>query len=331
MRAVLTGLGGWLPPRTVSNAEIAARLGVDDDWIFSRTGIRQRHVVDPGMSTADLAVEAGARALKSAGLDTVDAVVVATVTPDYPMPATAPAVAARLGQRGAAAFDLNAACAGFVYGLATASSLITGGIAERVLLIGADVYSSILRPDDQTTAPLFGDGAGAVVLSAGDDDQPGALQAFDLGSDGDSAELIMVRGGGSHQRSGGRPAAADDMYFAMQGRPVFLAAIRHMSDSSRTVLARVGRTPADVDRVVGHQANARILRAVAGQLGLSEDRVVMNIDRVANTSAASIPLALCDDAADGDLSPGQLVLLTAFGGGLAWGSTVLTWPTVLPA
>lgn len=329
--AVLAGLGGSLPPATVTNADLESRLGVTDEWIHRRTGIRQRHVVEPGVSTADLAVEAGARALKSAGGEAVDAVLVATATPDHPMPATAPSVAARLGQRGVAAFDLNAVCAGFVYGLATGSALISGGLADRVLVIGADVFSSVVRADDPVITPLFGDGAGAVVLRAGSAAEPGALGAFDLGSDGDLAELIMIPGGGSRQRSGGAPPDAGDMYFTMEGRKVFTAAVTHMARSSRAVLDRIGRAPAEVDRVVGHQANARILRAVADRLEVPADRLVMNIDRVGNTSAASIPLALCDAVGDATLRPGHLTLLTAFGGGLAWGSTVLTWPAVVPA
>jgi 3-oxoacyl-[acyl-carrier-protein] synthase-3 len=209
--------------------------------------------------------------------------------------------------------------------------MITAGMAERALVIGADAYSSIVRPDDPTTTPLFGDGAGAVVLRSGDATEPGALNIFDLGSDGDAADLITVPGGGSQQRSAGRPADPADMYFTMQGRLVFSAAIRHMAASSRTVLARLGRTPADVGHLIGHQANARILLAVARDLELPEDRVVLNIDRVANTSAASIPLAMCDAVTDGTLQAGELVLLTAFGGGLAWGSTALRWPSVAPA
>jgi 3-oxoacyl-[acyl-carrier-protein] synthase-3 len=329
--AVLAGIGGWVPPATITNAELGARLGITDEWIYSRTGIRERRVVAPGTSTADLAVEAGARALASAGVQTVDAVLVATATPDHPMPATAPMVAARLGQGTVSAFDLNAVCAGFVYGLATGSALIRGDLAERVLVIGADVFSSVVRPDDRVISPLFGDGAGAAVLRAGDSHEPGALTAFDLGSDGELADLIMIPGGGSRQRSGGRPPAPDEMYFTMDGKRVFAAAVRHMSRSSRAVLDRLGRRPDELDRVVGHQANARILRAVADQLDVPADRLVMNIERVGNTSAASIPLALCDAVADGTLSPGHFVLLTAFGGGLAWGSTALAWPAVLPA
>jgi 3-oxoacyl-[acyl-carrier-protein] synthase-3 len=329
--AVLAGVGGYVPPTTVTNTELAERLGVTDEWIETRTGIRQRHVVDQGTSTADLAVEAGARALKSANEATVDAVLLATATPDHPVPATAPSVAARLGLSSAAAFDLNAVCAGFVYGLATGAALISSGIATRVLVIGADTFTSVVRPDDQVISPLFGDGAGAVVLRGGTPDEPGALIEFDLGSDGDLADLIMVPGGGSRQRSGGQPPDPADMYLTMQGKAVFRAAVTRMTQSSRVVLARLGRDVGTVDRIVGHQANARILRAIAGQLNVPADRLVMNIDRVGNTSSASIPLALTDAVKDGSLRAGDFVLLTAFGGGLAWGSTALTWPQITVA
>lgn len=325
--AVLAGIGAWVPPTSITNEQLAERLDITDEWIHSRTGIRRRHVVDVGMSTADLAVEAGGRALKSAREPLVDAVIVATSTPDHPIPATAPAVAARLGLAGAAAFDVNAVCAGFVYGLATGAALVAAGISGRVLVIGADAYSTVVDPDDRVVCPIFGDGAGAVVLRAGDSDEPGALTAFDLGSDGDLADLIIIPGGGSRQRStDGRGAPDADLYMRMQGQAVFRHAVARMTQSSRLVLERVDRTPADVERLVGHQANARILKAVADKLGVPTDRVVMNIDRVGNTSAASIPLALADAVADGSIEAGQFTLLTAFGGGLAWGSTVLTWP-----
>lgn len=328
--AVIAGLGGYLPPDIVTNADLVARLGVDDEWIRRRTGIGARHVAGPGVSTADLAVEAGARALLSAGVDRADTVVLATATPDHPMPATAPAVAWRLGCVGAAAFDLAAVCAGFVYALAAGASLIASGVSASALVIGADVYSSVLRPDDPAITPLFGDGAGAVLLRAGEAGEPGALDRFDLGSDGEQAGLIMIPGGGSRQRSGGAAADPDDMWFTMQGRAVYAAAITRMAGSASALLAALGRAPASVDRLVGHQANARILHAVAERLDLPADRVVLNIDRVGNTSAASIPLALCDGIADGVLRAGHFTLLTAFGGGLAWGSTATVWPDVVP-
>ncbi|MEU3183396.1 beta-ketoacyl-ACP synthase III [Streptomyces sp. NPDC006923] len=327
--AVLSGLGGWLPPRVVTNEQVGRELGVTEEWIRSRTGIRQRHVCDPGTATSDLAVEAGARALRSAGVAATDAVVLATATPDHQIPGTAPAVAARLGMTGAIAFDVNAVCTGFVYALATGAALIRGGLAASVLVIGADTFSTVVDPADQVVRPLFGDGAGAVVLRAGAPEEQGALNAFDLGSDGLREDLIIVPGGGSRQRSGGVATDPADSYMTMRGREVFRNAVHHMADSSRTVLAQAGRDVATVDRVVGHQANIRILRAVAGRLDLPEDRLVSNIDRVGNTSAASIPLALADGVAAGTVTEGATVLLTAFGAGLTWGSAVLEWPKIL--
>jgi 3-oxoacyl-[acyl-carrier-protein] synthase-3 len=219
-------------------------------------------------------------------------------------------------------------CSGFVYALALGSSLIQAEIADSVLVIGADAFSTVVNPADQVVAPLFGDGAGAVVLRRGSAGEPGALGAFCLGSDGSHAELIMMPGGGSRQRSAtGSPDPAQ-MYMNMLGRDTFVAAVRHMAAASAAAIARAGRTPADIDCFVGHQANIRILRAVAGQLGLPEQHIVSNLDRVGNTSAASIPLALSDGVADGLIKTGSVVLLTAFGAGLAWGSTVLTWPDI---
>lgn len=322
MTAVLAGLGGWVPPRVVGNAEIAPRLDTTDDWIRTRTGVSQRHWIEPGMSTVSLATEAGSRALKSAGLSKVGAVVLATTTPDRPCPASAPEVASRLGLPQVAAFDLGAVCAGFVYGLAAGAGLISAGVARDVLVIGADTFSTIIDPTDRTTAMIFGDGAGAVVLRAGSPDEPGALGPFDLGSDGDLAELVMIPAGGSRQRVGG----PGEHFFTMQGKPTFRHAVQRMASSARAVLAEAGWRTEDVDWVVAHQANRRIIDALGTALDLPADRLVSNIDRVGNTVAASIPLALAD-AAD-RMRPGDRVLLTSFGGGLAWGSTALRWPTI---
>lgn len=333
--AVLCGLGGALPERIVSNEELAAQLDTSDRWIRTRTGIGQRHVVAPGQSTSDLAVAAGAQALASArgtadrpddGVGPVDLVVLATSTPDRPCPATAPDVAHRLGLGGVASFDVSAVCTGFVYALATAASMITAGVAGRALVIGADTFSTILDPADRTTRAIFGDGAGAVVLRAGEAGEPGALLGFDLGSDGSGADLITVRAGGSRQRSVPGPAAAGEEFFTMDGRPVFTRAVLDMSRSSQSLLERVGWSAAEVDKVVAHQANIRILNAVGEQLGLEEKQIVANLDRVGNTVAASIPLALRDAVAGGELQPGHRVLLTGFGGGLTWGSAALVWP-----
>jgi 3-oxoacyl-[acyl-carrier-protein] synthase-3 len=324
--AVLCGLGSWIPPGVLNNAELAERLHTSDDWIRRRTGIRERRIVDSGMSTSDLAVEAGKRALKSANVDSVDFVILATTTPDRPCPATAPDVASRIGVWGAAAFDLNAVCTGFVYGLATGTGLIAAGIAKRVLVIGADTFSTIVHPECPVSAPIFGDGAGAVVLRAGSSRELGALGPFDLGSDGEGAELIMVPAGGSRQRTAA--ASTPETYFTMNGKAVFLRAVTRMALSAETVLGKAGLQLRDVDKFVYHQANARILTGVANQLGLPRSKFVRNIDLVGNTAAASVPLALADANTSGELQAGQRVLLGAFGGGLTWGSTVLRWPDI---
>jgi 3-oxoacyl-[acyl-carrier-protein] synthase III len=326
--AVICGLGTWLPSRVVTNADIAARLDTSEEWIRGRTGIRERHVVDPGVSTSDLAVEAGQRALKSANLESVDAVVLATTTPDHPCPATAPEVAHRIGLERAAAFDVNAVCTGFLYGLASGAGLIASGIAERVLVVGADTFSTIIDPDSRTTAAIFGDGAGAVVLRAGAPHELGALGPFDLGSDGQDADLIQVPAGGSRQRSTHEPAEPGAEYFTMAGKAVFRKAIFQMSASAQAVLRKAGLRLRDVDRFVLHQANVRIINGIADMLGQPIGKFVKNIDQVGNTAAASVPLAMASACENGELRAGQRVLLGAFGGGLTWGATVLRWPDI---
>ncbi|WP_086799008.1 beta-ketoacyl-ACP synthase III [Streptomyces caniscabiei] len=326
--AVLSGMAGWVPSRVVTNEHLARRLDTDDAWIRTRTGIHTRHVIDAGQATSDLAVEAGRRALASAGTDAVDAVVVATTTPDHPCPATAPGVAACLGLAGAAAFDIGAVCTGFVYGLASAAGLIAAEVARRVLLIGADTYSTIVDPLDRANAIIFGDGAGAVVLRAGHPDEPGAVGHFDLGSDGAHADLITVAAGGSRQRSQPGEPTREERHFAMRGREVYRHAVTRMAESARTTLSRADWKIDDVDHFVPHQANLRILHSVADDLGLPRERCVTQVESVGNTGAASIPLALADLTARGAVRPGDRLLLTAFGGGLTWGSCLLTWPSL---
>jgi 3-oxoacyl-[acyl-carrier-protein] synthase-3 len=324
--AVLAGLGTAVPPRVVTNDELATRMDTSDEWIRSRTGIAQRHVADATVSTADLATEAGAAALKSAGVDAVDLVVVATTTPDRLCPSTAPEVAARLDLAGIAAMDVGAVCSGFVYGLATGAGMLAAGVADSVLVIGAEVMHRFMDPADRGTSVIFGDGAGAAVLRAGDADEPGAFGPFDLGSDGAHADLLAVDAGGSRLPGSTLDLPAAAHYLHMDGREVYRHAVTRMVASSSAVLAAAGWTVADVDRLVAHQANIRILTAVGERLGIPEERRHVNIARYGNTSAASIPLAL----ADAGLAPGDRVLLTAFGGGFTWGSTVLTWPDVTP-
>ena len=323
--AVIRGLGTSVPDRVVTNDELARTLDTSDEWVRTRTGIAERRIADADVATADLAVEAGAEALKSAG-EQADAVVVATSTPDRSLPGVGAEVAARLGLGTVAAFDVNAACSGFVYGLSVASGMIAADIADRVLLVGAETMSRITDFSDRSTAVLFGDGAGAVLLCRGDAGDLGAVGPYDLGSDGDASDLLCVPAGGSRHPTDPSAIAARQTFLQMDGREVYRQAVRRMVESSRRVLDRAGLAVADVDRLVGHQANARILDAVGDRLGVPTERRFVNVARYGNTSAASIPLAL----ADAGLEPGEQVLLTAFGAGMSWGSTVLRWPS-LPA
>ncbi|MFI5866070.1 beta-ketoacyl-ACP synthase III [Streptomyces sp. NPDC051546] len=329
--AVLEGIAGYVPPRVVANSGLPSAWGIDDAWVHRRTGIHERRRADPGVSTGELALEAGRRALAVAGGAPVDTVLVATSTPDRPMPAMAPQLATRLGLGGAAAWDVNAACSGFLYGLATAAGALLSGCADRVLLVAADLYSTLLDPEDRSAGIVFGDGAGAVVLRRGRSGEPGSILGFDLGSDGSGDELIEVRGGGARERSAPDGYGPGDRYFRMQGREVFQHAVTRMTQSSQTVLKHAGWSPEDVDRFCAHQANARIVKAVGERLPVPGPRRVTNIERVGNTGAASIPLALADAASRGELNAGERVLLTAFGAGLTWGSAALLWPRLDPA
>jgi 3-oxoacyl-[acyl-carrier-protein] synthase III len=328
--ALVAGLGTCLPPTVVANDELASSLDVDDTWIRTRTGIHERHMVTCGEATGDLAVEAGRRAMKSAGIAEVDAVILATSTPDLQLPATAPEVASRLGLGNVPAFDVAAACTGFLYVLASGAGLIAAGIADTVLVIGADTFSTILNPADPTTRVIFGDGAGAVVLRAGSHGEHGALSGMNLGSDGSHSGLITVPGSGSRHRSAASPAQERDGYLLMEGRAVFAEAVRRMSASVSKTAAEMGWPLEKVDRFVLHQANARILTSIAERIGVPPGRFLSNIDRVGNTAAASIPLALADGVIAGELSPGQRVILSGFGGGLTWGSVGLIWPRLSP-
>lgn len=309
--AVVCAAGAALPPHTVSNADLTARLDTTDEWIRSRTGIARRHIAGAELSTTDLAVRAAAQALADCERVTVETLVVATTTPDRCCPATAPAVATRLGLTGIPAYDLAAGCTGFLYALATAAGLIAAGTAQAALVIGADRLATLPDPADRTTVPLFGDGAGAVVLRRGSADEAGALGPAVLGSDGTGADLIRAPCPGA---------------LHMDGPDVFRHAVDRMSTAARQAVTAAGWNLADVDRLVPHQANSRITAAVARHLGLAGDRPLSSIADTGNTGAASIPLLLARAAADGRLKPGHHTLLTAFGAGLTWGATTLTWP-----
>ncbi|MGW1205333.1 beta-ketoacyl-ACP synthase III [Streptomyces cyaneofuscatus] len=309
--AVVCAVGAALPPYIVSNADLTARLDTTDEWIRSRTGISQRHVAGAALSTTDLAVRAGAQALADGEPVSVEALVVATTTPDRCCPATAPAVATRLGLNGIPAYDLAAGCTGFLYALATAAGLIVSGTVRTVLAIGADRLAALPDPEDRRTVPLFGDGAGAVLLRRGSEDETGALGPVVLGSDGTGADLIRAsRFGALH----------------MDGSEVFRHAVDRMTTASCQATAAAGWELGDIDRLVPHQANSRITAFVARRLGVPDDRRLSDIAETGNTGAASIPLLLARSAADGRLKPGHRTLLTAFGAGLTWGATTFTWP-----
>ncbi|MFE3205784.1 beta-ketoacyl-ACP synthase III [Embleya sp. NPDC059237] len=309
--AVICGIGAELPHTRVPNAHICAHLDVTPDWIHTRTGITHRVRADDHVTTADLATRAGAQALRSSGNRTADALVVATISPDHRCPATAPRVAARLGLPGIPAFDISAACTGFLYALRIAAGFLTHHAAQRMLVIAADRIPHMTDPTDPITAPLFADGAGAVVLRRGHAGEPGALGPILLGADATHADAIVI------------PHHAP---LRMRGRETFKHAVEHMSHVSERALQAAGWTPHDVDRFIPHQANARITTAVGRRLGIDEPRVLHDIERVGNTGAASIPLTLARAHTDGRLRPGHRVLLTAFGAGLTWGATTLVWP-----
>jgi len=317
----IRGLGAYLPERVVTNEDLAMRLDTSDEWIRTRTGIRERHYAAPDEATSDLAVAAAWAALDDAGMtsDDIDVIIVATTTPDHPVPATAPIVAAKMG-RTCTAFDLNAACSGFVYGLQVGAGIAAAG--STVLLIGAETLTRYVDHDDRSIAVLFGDGAGAVVLQQ----EPGAsIGPFDLGSDGSQLEILWMRAGGSREPFDPVLHADASTRMSMRGGDVYRHAVTRMTSSSQAVLEAAGITIAGVDLVVGHQANQRILEAVGQRLGVPEGRSHITVDRHGNTSAASIPLALADAREVGLLHPGVRLLLTAFGGGLTWGSCLLTW------
>jgi 3-oxoacyl-[acyl-carrier-protein] synthase-3 len=313
----IVGTGSYLPPRVVHNAEFAARLDTSDAWIRERTGIVQRHIADESQASSDLALQASRAALSAAGVKPaeIDLIVLATSTPDFVFPSTACLLQAKLGVKNCPAFDLQAVCSGFVYALATADNFIRAGAHRRALVVGTEVFSRILDWSDRGTCVLFGDGAGAVVLAAGE--RPG-VHASVLRADGSHAGILSVPGNVCGGRIVGSP------YLHMQGKEVFKFAVKVLDEVARETLAAAGMQLADVDWLIPHQANVRILEATARKLGLPPERLVVTVDHHGNTSAASVPLALDEYVRAGKIRAGHRVLLQGVGGGFTWGATLAT-------
>jgi 3-oxoacyl-[acyl-carrier-protein] synthase-3 len=318
----ITGTGSYVPPRRLSNADLVAELaakGVEtsDEWIVERTGIRARHFVDDGVYSSDLALEACKGALQAAGLDAkdIDLIIVATSTPDMVFPSTACILQNKLGANGGAAFDVQAVCSGFVYALTVADAMIQTGAANKALVVGTEVFSRLLDFNDRTTCVLFGDGAGAVVLEASD--TPGIL-ASDLHADGKHVGILCVPG---HVANG---HILGDPLLKMDGQAVFKLAVGVLESAARATLAKAGKTEADIDWLIPHQANIRIMQSTAKKLKLPMDKVVVTVDQHGNTSAASIPLALDAAVRAGQVKPGQTLMLEGVGGGFTWGAVLLT-------
>jgi 3-oxoacyl-[acyl-carrier-protein] synthase-3 len=313
----IVGTGSYLPERVMTNAEFAARLDTSDEWIRERTGIVQRHIAEKTQASSDLALEASRHALQAAGVkaEDLDLIIVATSTPDYVFPSTACLLQAKLGVKGSAAFDVQAVCSGFVYGLATADAFIKSGRNKKALVVGAEVFSRILDWNDRGTCVLFGDGAGAVVLSA--DSKPG-IHASMLRADGSHAGMLSVPG----NVCGG--AIVGSPFLQMNGQAVFKFAVKVLEESARETVAAADMQLSDIDWLIPHQANVRILDATARKLGLPHEKLVITVDHHGNTSAASVPLALDEFVRAGKIRKGHRLLLQGVGGGFTWGSSVVT-------
>jgi len=321
------GTGAHAPSRVLTNAELSAKIETSDEWIVTRSGIRERRVAGPDEATSDMAVGAARAALADAGVTPgeIDLLILATITPDLTMPASACSVQHKLGlSPTTACFDISAACSGFVYGLDTAVAMLQSGRYKRALLIGSEKLSTIIDWSDRTTCVLFGDGAAAVVLGASEQPDVGLID-IKLGAYGDSLDLLYIPKGGSTHPPTAESIAAGDHYIKMKGKELFKLAVRAMAESTREILAKNGLTPDDISLIIPHQANLRIIEAVAKLLQVPLDRFFVNVDRYGNTSAASIPIAIDEARRCGRIRPGDITLLVAFGAGLTYGSALLRW------
>jgi 3-oxoacyl-[acyl-carrier-protein] synthase-3 len=318
-KSIVRGVGGYLPARVLTNDDLAKRVDTTDEWIVQRTGIRERHIAAEGEMTSHLGTAAAKAALADAGksAEDIDLIIVATSTPDNTFPATAVSIQSELGMRHGAAFDMQAVCSGFVYGLATADQFLRGGDFRCALVIGAETFSRILDWEDRSTCVLFGDGAGALVLEASDEDGERGVLVSKLRSDGRHKLKLYVDGGPSSTQTVG--------YLRMEGREVFRHAVGMITDVIEDAFAATGYGAEDVDWFVPHQANKRIIDGSAHKLGIAPEKIVTTVDRHGNTSAASIPLALAEASGDGRIKQGDLVLLEAMGGGFTWGSALIRW------
>ncbi len=318
LRAVVKGIGGYLPENIVKNDDLDEKLETSDAWIQERTGIKQRHIAAEGQTTSDLGYRAALNALEDANLtvDDLDLIVVATSTPDYTFPATATVIQERLGMSHGAAFDLQAVCSGFLYGISVVDAMIRSGAAKTVLLIGAETFSRILDWDDRSTCVLFGDGAGAMILQAQDNTENGVIESF-IRSDGRHRDMLYVDGGPSKTQTVGK--------LRMLGNQVFKHAVTEIADAMQACADKAGVNIADIDWFVPHQANQRILNGVAKRLKIEPDQVISTVALHANTSAASVPLAMLSAVKDGRIKRGNLVMLEAFGGGFTWGAALLRY------
>ena len=332
VRAKISSLGTYVPPRLLTNHDLEQMVATNDQWIQERTGIRERHIVDKGVATSDLAVEAAKICLAKRGIeaDELDAIIVATVTPDMLFPSTACLVQDKLGAKHAWGFDLSAACSGFIYALQVGTKLVESGAHKKVMVIGADVMSSIIDYTDRATCVIFGDGAGAVLLEPCEpaaQGRPAEIGMIDYWHeiDGSGAPMLNMPGGGSLNPATAETVAAKMHYVHQDGGAVYKFAVRKMAEAAETVLTRNGVTGADLACFIPHQANKRIILSTAERLGMSEDHVVINIDRFGNTTCGTIPLAMQTAITEGRLKKGDLVLLASFGAGFTCGSTLLQW------
>jgi len=330
-RAHIVGWGKYVPQRILTNDDLSRMVDTSDEWIVTRTGIRERHLAEEGETTATMAVQAARQALDGAGIgpEKVDLIIVATATPDYLFPSTACLVQDALGARRAGAFDLAAGCTGFVYALGVAAAMIESGAVRTALVIGSETLSRITDWTDRNTCVLFGDGAGAVVLQASPDD--GGVLATVLGADGSGGDLLMLPAGGSRHPASHQTVAERMHFIKMQGRDVFRFAVRVIPTATRQVLERASLSLDDVSMFIPHQANGRIIESAVRDLKLPPEKVYNNLERYGNTSAASIPIALCEAVEEGRLKPGDVVVCVGFGAGLTWGAAAVRWTHPQPA